>query len=139
MTELTRVPHIEANELALAAMRTGDPDAPIVMLNMLKFREKALDGFGVDGMTGGEAFRRYGELNGANGVTYGAEPIWAGPAHHTIIGDEDWDLVILVRYPSRRHFLDKLADPTYREIARIRAAALADSRLVELTQLLARP
>jgi uncharacterized protein (DUF1330 family) len=139
MTEPTRVPYIEANDLALAEMRTGDPEAPIVMLNMLKFRAKALDGFGVDGMTGGEAFRRYGELNAKNGVTYGAEPIWAGRADHTIIGDEDWDLVILVRYPSRQHFVDKVADPTYREIARIRAAALADSRLVELTQLLPRP
>ena len=128
--------HIEPNEAALAAMRGADPDQPIVMLNLLRFREWALEGCGVDGLTGRQAFQRYGELNHADDVRYGSEPIWMGPAHRTIIGDEEWDVAILVRYPSRQHFLDKLDDPAYREITKVRTAALQDSRLVELTQLL---
>ena len=75
-------------------------------------------------------------MNEADDVRYGSEPVWLGPAHRTIIGDEQWDLAILVRYPTRQHFIDKLDDPTYREISLVRAAALIDSRLIELTQLL---
>ena len=128
--------HIEANETAIDAMRALDPNQSIVMLNLLKFREMALDGFGVDGMTGGQAFRRYGELNEAEDVKFGSEPIWMGPAHNTVVGDEDWDIAILVRYPSRQHFIDKLDNAKYREIAQVRHAALSDSRLIELTQLI---
>lgn len=128
--------HLDVNDQALAEMRQADPAEPIVMLNLLKFRERALEGFGVDGMSGQEAFRRYGELNNAADVRYDNEPIWLGPAHRTIIGDEDWDLAILVRYPSRQHFIDKVSDPKYQEVSKVRTAALADSRLIELTQLL---
>ena len=42
------MPHVEANDAALDAMRTLDPTESVVMLNLLKFREFALDGFGVD-------------------------------------------------------------------------------------------
>ena len=128
--------HIDANEEVLEAMRHADPSQPIVMLNLLRFRDQALEGFGVDGLTGLQAFQRYGQLNEGEGVRFDSEPIWLGPAHRTIIGDEQWDLAILVRYPTRQHFIDKLDDPTYREISLVRAAALIDSRLIELTQLL---
>ncbi len=129
------MPHVEANNAALDAMRILDPTESVVMLNLLKFREFALDGFGVDGMTGSEAFRRYGELNEKEDVKFGSEPIWMGIAKNTIIGDEDWDLAILVRYPTRQHFIDKLDNAKYREISKVREAALLDSRLVELSQL----
>jgi uncharacterized protein (DUF1330 family) len=127
--------HVEANDAALDAMRLLDPLEPVVMLNLLRFRDVALDGFGVDGMTGSQAFRRYGELNDQEDVKFGSEPIWMGLAKNTIIGDEEWDLAILVRYPTRQHFIDKLDDSKYREISKVREAALLDSRLVELSQL----
>ena len=116
-------------------MRALDPTESIVMLNLLKFRDIALDGFGVDGMTGGQAFRRYGELNDSEGVKFGSDPIWMGLPKNTVIGDEDWDLAILVRYPTRQHFIDKVDNAKYREIAQVRHAALLDSRLVEMSQL----
>ena len=130
------MPHIEANDAAIDAMRALDPNESLVMLNLLKFRDMALEGFGVDGMTGGQAFRRYGELNDEEDVKFGSEPIWMGLAKNTVIGDEDWDLAILVRYPTRQHFIDKLHDPVYLGSAQIRAAALEDSRAIELTQFL---
>ena len=128
--------HIDPNEEVLEAMRHEDPSQPIVMLNLLRFRDQALEGFGVDGLTGQQAFQRYGQLNEGEGVRFDSEPIWLGLANRTIIGDEQWDVAILVRYPTRQHFIDKLDDPTYREISLVRAAALIDSRLIELTQLL---
>jgi len=130
------MPHVEANEAALDAMRLLDPNESVVMLNLLKFREIALDGFGVDGMTGGQAFRRYGELNETEDVKFGSEPIWMGLGKNSIIGDEEWDLAILVRYPTRQHFIDKLDNAKYREISKVREAALLDSRLIELSQLI---
>lgn len=129
------MPHVEANDTAIDAMRLLDPSESIVMLNLLKFRDVALEGYGVDGMSGSQAFRRYGELNDAEDVKFGSEPIWMGLAKNTVIGDEDWDLAILVRYPSRQHFIDKLDNAKYREISKVREAALLDSRLVELSQL----
>lgn len=128
--------YVNAKDSALDAMRLLDPSQSIVMLNLLKFRDQALEGFGVDGMTGRQAFQRYGELNDQEDVKFGSEPIWFGPAHNTIIGDEEWDLAILVRYPTRQHFIDKLDNAAYREISKVREAAILDSRLVELTQLL---
>lgn len=86
-------------------------------------------------MSGSQAFRRYGELNDVEELKFGSEPIWMGLAKNTIIGDEDWDLAILVRYPTRQHFIDKLDNAKYREIAKVREAGLLDSRLVELSQL----
>lgn len=123
---------------ALEAMAGKDPDQPVVMLNLLRYRERAQSGFGVDGMSGEDAYREYGRRFAELNPRFGGEPIWMGAAERTVIGDEQWDLVILVRYPKRSLFLAMIGDPDYQAIAPIRAAALADSRLVETKQLLPR-
>ena len=123
---------------ALEAMESGDPDEPIVMLNLLRYRDTAEPGHGVDGMSGREAYGVYGKLFEELHPRFGGEPIWMGKASTTVIGDEDWDLVILVHYPTRRQFVEMMQDPAYKAISPIRAAALADSRLVETSQLLPR-
>ncbi|MCP3995746.1 MAG: DUF1330 domain-containing protein [Actinomycetia bacterium] len=120
-------------------MAAADADDPVVMLNLLRYRAQAEDGHGVDGMTGEAAYREYGKRFAELNPRFGGEPIWMGRADDVIIGDEEWDIVILVRYPTRRHFVTMLADPDYQAIAPIRAAALADSRLIETTQLLPPP
>lgn len=128
--------HVHADTEALAAMGAGDPDEPVVMLNLLRYRNQAEPGCGVDGMSGRDAYGLYGQRFAALNPRFGGEPIWMGRAGQTIIGEEDWDVVILVRYPTRRQFVEMLDDPEYQAIAPIRAAALADSRLIEMTQLL---
>jgi len=120
----------------VSAMAEGDPHEPVVMLNLIKYREHAEEGFGVDGMTGEQAYRTYGRAFAELGPRFGGEPIWIGRGQRSIIGPEIWDIVILVRYPTRRQFIDMVNDPEYQAIAPIRAAALADSRLVETKQLL---
>ena len=124
------------DETGFTAMAAGDPDEPVVMLNLLKYRSKAAEGFGVDGMTGEEAYREYGRKFAELNPRFGGEPLWMGRAKNSIIGDEDWDTIILVRYPTRRQFLEMIHDPDYQKIAPIRAAALEDSRLIEADQLL---
>ena len=121
---------------AFAAMASGEPDEPIVMLNLLRYRDQADSGFGVDGLSGREAYGVYGQRFAELHPKYGGEPIWMGRALRSIIGTEDWDIVILVRYPTRRAFVAMFDDPEYQAIAPIRAAALADSRLIEMSQLL---
>jgi uncharacterized protein (DUF1330 family) len=120
----------------LSAMRQGDPTDSVVMLNLLKYRDIAEPGHGVDGLTGREAYGKYGAAFAELNPRFGGTPIWMGRALHTVIGDEDWDVVILVRYPTRQHFIDMVTDPDYLAIAPMRTAALADSRLVETEQLL---
>ncbi|MCP5027728.1 MAG: DUF1330 domain-containing protein [Actinomycetia bacterium] len=117
-------------------MAEGDLDEPVIMLNLLRYRQQAEEGHGVDGMTGRQAYGVYGEAFADLGPRFGGEPIWMGRAGASIIGEDDWDVIILVRYPTRRQFIAMLDDPDYQAIAPIRAAALADSRLVESTQLL---
>lgn len=127
---------MDTNETAVAAMVDGDPDEPVVMLNLLNYRELAEPGVGVDGLSGRDAYGVYGRKFAELNPRFGGEPIWMGRALNTIIGDEDWDIVILVQYPTRRQFVEMINDPDYQAIAPIRAAALADSRLIEMSQLL---
>ncbi|MDA1075213.1 MAG: DUF1330 domain-containing protein, partial [Proteobacteria bacterium] len=96
----------------------------------------AADGAGVDGLSGRDAYSVYGKAFAKLHPRFGGEPLWMGKALHTIIGTEDWDIVILVRYPTRSQFVSMLKDPDYQAIAPIRAAALADSRLIEMDQIL---
>jgi uncharacterized protein (DUF1330 family) len=130
------MPHIEPEPGALDVMSKGDADAPVVMLNLLKYRAHAVEGHGVDGLSGEEAYRAYGREFAKLNPRFGGTPIWMGQARNSIIGDEDWDVVILVRYPTRTKFVTMIKDPDYQKIAPMRAAALADSRLVEMDQLL---
>ena len=132
---------IHPKEAQLAEMATRPGDEPVVMLNLLRFREQAEAGQGVDGLSGKEAYREYGRRFDALHPRFGGTPIWMGKPHAVLIGEEgeSWDLAILVRYPARERFVTMLADPDYVAIAPLRAAALEDSRLVEMSQLMMAP
>ncbi len=127
---------INPNQDALSDMANSNPDQPVYMLNLLKYRDAAATGYGVDGLSGQEAYQVYGRKFAELNPRFGGQPIWMGRALQSIIGSESWDTVILVRYPTRAHFVDMLADPEYQAIAPIRAAALADSRLIETEHLM---
>ena len=118
------------------AARSGDE--PIVMLNLLRYRSRAESRYGVDGMSGEEAYREYGRRFAKLHPRFGGEAIWMGRPHDVVIGmeGEAWDLTILVRYPTREEFISMLADPEYQSISPIRTAALSDARLIEMSELL---
>ena len=128
-------------EKNLDIMGTGKLEEPVVMLNLLRYREVAAEGFGVDGLSGRDAYGEYGRLFAKLHPRFGGEPIWMGKTYTTIIGleEEQWDICILVRYPSRQHFLDMVHDSEYQTISPIREAALAESKLIEMSQLLPKP
>ena len=117
-------------------LRDSGRDGPIVMLNLLKFRDRAAYDDG-EAISGAEAYARYQH---AFTVTVGAvsqaEVLYEGPAEQVFIGmagtpETDWDMVLLVRYPSRRHFLGMMADPTYKQALRHRYAGLERTVLLQ--------
>ena len=121
------------------AMRDADPDAPVVMLNLLKFRKlanyPANAGFGP--CSGAEAYARYQHaFVVAVGETSQAEVLYDGPCQQLFIGlagspETDWDKVLLVRYPARRHFLAMMANADYRAALVHRYAGLERTLLIQ--------
>jgi uncharacterized protein (DUF1330 family) len=107
-------------------------DGPVVMLNLVRFKERA-DGIdAVDGISGAEAYARYGAAVAAHLDRVGGKVLMALSAQECVIGpfEGEWDMVLLAEYPSRQAFVDMTSDPGYLEIHQHRAAGLADSRLI---------
>ena len=97
-----------------AALRALPDDAPVVMLNLMRFREASLDGKG----SGWDAYLRYSKLAIGLIKAQGGTIIWTGNAEAVALGvpeQHPWDYVALVRYPSRAAFLDMMQSPEYAE------------------------
>ncbi|MCJ7421464.1 DUF1330 domain-containing protein [Sphingomicrobium astaxanthinifaciens] len=126
--------HLHPSEDQLAAFRDLPTDAPIEMLNLLRFRAAARypEGHGAAPCTGAEAYHRYLDAAGAVTRRLGLDVIWSATPALTLIGpaDEAWDMAFIARYPDARAFLAMIADPDYRAATVHRTAALADSRLI---------
>jgi uncharacterized protein (DUF1330 family) len=108
-------------EQALADFATVEPDSPVVMLNLLRFAEG-----------GRELYAQYSQAFSKNiAPRYGVEVVYAGDGSETLVAEpgQQWDAVLLVRYPSRRAFSQMIADPQYREITHLRRAALSEAVL----------
>ncbi|WP_029113785.1 DUF1330 domain-containing protein [Mycobacterium sp. URHB0044] len=111
-----------------AVERYADEDTggPVVMLNLLRFRP------------GGEA--KYGEYAAqfeAAGINakYGLEVLYAGVGSTALVAEDGqaWDMVVLVRYPSRQHFIQMVRDPSYHEFEHLRTEALVEAVLQATT------
>lgn len=106
-------------------------DEPIVMLNLLRFRAKAVYADGRD-VTGAAAYAAYGRKSAPVFQRVGGEIVWRGRPEVMLIGpgDERWDLAFIARYPTAGAFLEMVTDPQYREAVKHRQAAVLDSRLI---------
>lgn len=113
-------------------------DAPVLMLNLLRYNEQArYDGGDWPSCSGREAYlTRYvpafAEVTQGQGIA--AE--WVGTVHAALVSaaDEAWDDVAIVRYPSFAAFRTMIESDAYREKADPhRRAALADWRLLATT------
>lgn len=126
---------IEPTAEQFAAFAAFDDDGgPLVMINLLRYRERAAyaAGSAETPCSGREAYLRYGAVAGQMVARYGGGMIAGGAVRALLIGPagEQWDDFVLVRYPSRQAFLDMVADPEYQACVHHRSAALADSRLI---------
>ena len=121
----------------MTAFAEDDHDGPVVMINLLKFRDKAKyrekDPEHGDDISGQDAYARYGkELSAFTGEPQiGLKVLYGGPVARFYIGEGDWDRVIVVRYPSRAHMMRMTSDPRYQAAHRHRDAGLAHQDLIE--------
>ena len=130
-------PSIDPTAEQVRALRDAGPDGPVVMLDLLKFRERANypEGSLHASCSGAEAYRRYQTAFAETvGDVSGAEVAWEGQVDRTFVGDaaQDWDKCLLVRYPSRQHFLAMMATAAYREALVHRYAGLERTILLQL-------
>lgn len=116
------------------------PDSgPVVMLNLLRFKAQA-DGID-EGVTGAEAYARYSVAVEPFLAGVGGRLLMAVQPQQSVIGPQEgeWDLVLLVEYPSRAKFLEMATNEDYLSEHAHREAALADSRLIACSKLTGLP
>ncbi len=128
---------IEIDSGAIVAAAGLIPEeGPVIMLNLLRYRERADYGDRTDfaPCSGREAYhQRYAPAIGPTVVAEGIRLFWIGTALASVVGpsDERWDEILLVEYPSFAAFRRLVESPKYEaEAAMHRKAALADWRLI---------
>lgn len=88
---------------------------PVVMVNLMRFREHSLDGDG----SGWDAYLRYSALTVPMIKARGGTLLWTGDAKAVALGAPDhhqWDYLALVYYPSVAAFTDMMTSPDYENL-----------------------
>ena len=91
------------------------PDQPVVMVNLLKFR---------DGGAGAADYGEYGRNIQKILSDIGAEIIFSGECKTTFIGGAEWDRIAMVRYPNSRALLQMAQSAEYQAISGDRTSGL---------------
>lgn len=120
---------IVPNPQQFQALAQAPDTGPVVMLNLLKFKQRADDGSG----SGAQSYNRYGDAVKPMVEALGGRFLWAGRAEQLLIGDEaaqDWDVVALVEYPSRKAFIEMAMSKQMNDIHHHREAGLEKTVLL---------
>jgi uncharacterized protein (DUF1330 family) len=118
MDTVTEAEQLNQAGFAAFAERAGE-DGPVVMLNLLAFR--------VEG--GRDRYEEYGAAVAPLLERAGGRIVFLGQPASVLLGEDSWDLVILVEYPSRQAFLDMIGSAEYQAIGHLRTEALARGEL----------
>lgn len=106
----------------------GEEDGAFVMVNLLKFKDKAEypDGRETD-LSGAEAYALYGAAVVERLRAVGAKPRYSGPVTGLMLGEveENWDMIALAEYPSLDAMKTMILSPEYQAISVHRTAGLA--------------
>jgi len=116
-----------------AVLKTLPDDGPVTMLNLMRFRERSLDGNG----SGWDAYLRYSALTIKLIKARGGTIIWTGNAEAVALGEADrhrWDYVALVRYPSRAAFIDMMTSADYAAANVERENGCADHTIIAVKE-----
>ena len=100
--------------LNVKGLQELDPSAPVVMVNLMRFRERSLDGEG----SGWAAYLRYSALTVPMIKARGGTLLWTGDAKAVALGRQDgnqWDYLALVYYPSTAVFIDMMTSEDYEQ------------------------
>ena len=127
---------LRPNPIQLAEFALGDDD-PILMVNLLKFKDKAEyeDGRATN-LTGREAYEIYVTETREHLANVGAELILGGEVNGLLLGEveELWDAFGVARYPSRKAMIAMARNPAYIESEKHRAAGLAGQLNIEVSE-----
>ena len=85
------------------ATRPAEDDGPIFMVNLMKYHEVAVYQDGGDAISGREADDKYNPSSILNKI--GADIMLAADVRTSVVGT-DWDRIAIVRYPTRRAFIE---------------------------------
>jgi hypothetical protein len=100
--------------LNVKGLQELDPSAPVVMVNLMRFRERSLDGCG----SGWDAYLRYSALTVPMIKARGGTLLWTGDAKAVALGRQDgnqWDYLALVYYPKMDAFIDMMTSEDYEQ------------------------
>ncbi len=117
----------------LRALAESSSPTPIAMLNLLKFRDKALYKDGrPDDISGFEAYQRYAIAMTKIVEREGGRMLFAGTIKSVVIGEvgEVWDVAAIMEYPSRAAFQRIATSPEVQAIAVHREAGLEGQLLI---------
>jgi uncharacterized protein (DUF1330 family) len=117
----------------IKALGQNSSPTKIAMLNLLKFRDKAMYKDGrTDDITGREAYMRYGNAMTKIVEREGGRILFSGGIAGLVIGEvgEMWDIAAIVEYPSRAAFQRIVTLPEVAEIGVHREAGLAGQLLI---------
>ena len=118
----------------IETLMKGPEDTPVVMLNLLSFKEAA-DGAN-EGSSGVEAYGRYAIEMRKFVESKGGRFIWSGRVDSMVIGESDADFQVaaLVEYPNRKAFLEIASSAHVAEIGKHRSEGLAGQWLIATTK-----
>ncbi len=110
-------------------------DTPVLMVNLVRFRDAARDDAGAAPRSGRQAYATYLELFAPLLAEAKGRITWCGAGHFTLIAPpgETWDEVLIVEYPRLEAFADLIRSSRYKEILSHRIAGICDTRLIVTT------
>lgn len=105
----------------------GEDDGPFVIVNLLKFKERAEYTNGRETeLSGAEANSIYARGEFPLVEKHGGRAVFDGAVTGLLLGEieDSWDMVALVEYPTLDAFRAMITSPEYQEISVHRAAGL---------------
>lgn len=119
----------------LEAFIENAPPGKCNMLNLLKFRERAVYADGREtNLSGAEAYGLYGAGVAKLIDALGGRILFGGMAHLQLIGEDPlaWDSVAIVEYPSLEAFQEMTSSEAYQAIHVHRDAGLEHQLLIRV-------
>ena len=125
---------VTPNEEQINGFLENPEIGPISMVNLLKFKDKALYEDGRDtSLTGEEAYGLYAAEVINLVQKYGGEFLFAGKVNRLMLGEveEMWDSIAIAKYPNRKAMFEMTMDPEYQKIHVHRDAGLEGQLNIE--------
>ena len=122
------------NENQIKEFNEQIEDKPIYMINLLKFREKAIyPDKRETNLTGEEAYAIYTKEVEEHLLNVGGKPVFGGNIERLMLGEvEDlWDKIYIAMYPSRKAMLQMISNQDYIKSAQHRVAGLEGQLNIE--------